>query len=454
MNSKKIPTIAIVGRTNVGKSTIFNAFMGRRITIVEDTPGVTRDRHYGYVDRYSFPFTIIDTGGMLGEEGSGLEDQVRTQADIAIEECDVVIAVFDGIHGTHPQDQEIVARLRKSKKPVMYVVNKCEKPDVAVSANEFYSLGIEEIHFVSGAHNIGIANLVEEIGEALGIEEGEVEGRPFEEQAIKLAIIGKPNVGKSSIINRILGEERLVTSDIAGTTRDSIDIYLTRDGQRYQIVDTAGLRKKAKVDEHTVERYSNLHALTSLASCDVAILVMDASEGLPTEQETKIAGLVQERGRALVLVLNKWDLVEKDHRSVKEYTEGVYQVLKFARYAPILFVSAKSGRRCPSILDAAKKAYQNWTHRITTAKLNKIISNAWEHKPPPVYRGAPIKLYFATQVSSAPPEIVVFVNHPDKLNFSYQRYIKNTLRQSFAFEGTDIKITYKKKTDTEVRKAS
>jgi GTP-binding protein len=446
MNFTKIPTIAIVGRTNVGKSTLFNALVGHRVSIVEDIAGVTRDRHYGYVSRFEFPFTLIDTGGMIGEEGSGLEDEVQEQARIAIEEADVSIVLFDGIAGPHAHDKEIVKKMRRSGKKVIYVINKCEKPDVQVSANEFYRLGVPEANFVSAAHGVGIPELVDEIRDILDINPQEIE--PHEKTktgAIKLAIIGKPNVGKSSIINRILGEKRLITSDIAGTTRDSIDIMITRDGQKYQIVDTAGLRKKNKVDEQTVERYANLHALTSLASCDVAVMVMDASQGLPTEQDAKIAGLAQERGRGLILVMNKWDLVEKDHKSVKEYTEGIYEVFKFARYAPILFVSAETGRRCPSILETAKEVYGNWTHRIQTSKLNKILSVAWERKPPPVFRGQPIKLLFATQASSAPPEIVLFLNYPDKLNFSYQRYIKNTLRESFPFSGTDLKLSLRKR---------
>ena len=447
---RPIPTVAIVGRANVGKSTLCNSLVGRRVSIVEDIPGVTRDRHYHLVKRFDFPFTVIDTGGLLGEEGLGLEDEVQEQTKLAIEEADIIIALFDGVFGPHPHDQEIVRMLRRAKKPVIYAINKCEKPEVQVAANEFYQLGVPEALFLSAAHGVGVPELVDEIQEQLKINADEIESpQVYEDHAIKLAIIGKPNAGKSSIINRILGEQRLVTSDVAGTTRDSIDIYLTRDNQRYQIVDTAGLRKKSKIDDHTVERYANLHALTSLASADVAVVVMDASEGLPTDQDAKIAGLAHERGRALVLVMNKWDLVEKDHKSVKDYTEGIYSVLKFARYAPILFVSAHTGRRCPSILEAAKDAYNNWTHRIQTSKLNKILINAFEKKPPPVFRGAPIKLFFATQVSSAPPEIVVFVNHPDKINFSYQRYIKNMLRESFPFTGTDLKITYKKKTQND-----
>ena len=447
MIENTIPTIAIVGRTNVGKSTLFNALIGHRVSIVEDVPGVTRDRHYAYVSRFEFPFTIIDTGGMIGEEGSGLEDEVQAQANLAIEESDLVLVVFDGLEGPQPHDREIVQRMRRANKTVIYLINKCEKPDIQITANEFYRLGVPEALFVSAAHGVGVPELVEEIKERLEINP---EAIPQHEKtktgAIKLAIIGKPNVGKSSIINRILGEKRLITSDIAGTTRDSIDIMITRDNQKYQIVDTAGLRKKSKVDEATVERYANLHALTSLASCDVAVMVMDASLGLPTEQDAKIAGLAHERGRGLILVLNKWDLVDKDHRSVKEYTEGVYEVFKFARYAPLLFVSAETGRRCPSILETAKTVYENWTHRIQTSKLNKILGDAFDSRPPPVFRGQPLKLLFATQAASAPPEVVLFLNYPDKLNFSYQRYIKNTLREAFPFSGTDVKLTLRKRT--------
>ena len=453
VQSKRIPTVAIVGRTNVGKSTLFNAFLGRRVSIVEDTPGVTRDRHYALIKRFEFPFTVIDTGGLVGEEGTGLEDQVRNQAEIAIEEADLVICLFDGIDGIHPQDSDVVDILRRSGKPVLWTVNKCEKPLTQTYAAEYYQLGIDEIHFVSAAHQVGVTELAESIGEALEINPEEIpDPEKTEETIIKVAILGKPNVGKSSLINRILGEERLVTSDIAGTTRDSIDAFLTRDGQKFQIVDTAGLRKKANVDHESVERYSNLHALKSLASCDVAVLVIDGSQGLPTEQDTKVAALVHERGRGFIIVVNKWDDVEKDHRTVKAFEEGIRGIMKFTPYAPILFVSALTGRRCPSILQKVKEVYLSSTTRIKTGPLNKVLGRAFEIKPPPVYRGAPVKMFFATQVSVAPPEIVVFLNHPDKLGFSYERYIKNSLRKEFPFEGTDIKIIFKRKKESEVRK--
>lgn len=444
MSRRKIPTVAIVGRTNVGKSTLFNALLGRRVSIVEDIPGVTRDRHYGLCTRFGFPFTVIDTGGLLGEEGSGLEDQVQKQAQLAIEESDLVIALYDGDAGLHPHDEEVASILRKAGKPVLHVANKCEKPASEMVANEFYALGLDEFHCISAAHNVGISDLAEAIAEKLEIEIKEGEEEVKGELPIKLAFVGKPNVGKSSIINRILGENRLVTSPISGTTRDSIDIFFTRNEQAYQIVDTAGLRKKANVDKQSVERYSNLHALTSLSSCDVAVLILDGSEGV-TEQDTKIAGLIHERGRGFVIVVNKWDLVEKDHRTVKAYKEGIYNIFKFARYAPILFVSAVSGRRCPSIVDTAKKVYDNWSYRIKTAQLNKVIKDAFTKKPPPVYRGEPVKMYFATQVESSPPDIVIFSNYPDKIGFSYERYIRNSIREEFPFEGTDVRITFKKK---------
>lgn len=444
--ASKIPTVAIVGRTNVGKSTLFNAFLGRRVSIVEDTPGVTRDRHYALVKKYAFPFTVIDTGGLLGEEGLGLEDEVGEQAIIAMNEADIIIVLFDGIAGPHPHDQEIVRMMRRSTKPIIYVINKCEKPDTQIEANEFYRIGVPEAMFISAAHGGGIIEIVNEIQEKLSIDPQTLQAPIYpEEHAIKLAIIGKPNVGKSSIINRILGEKRLVASDVAGTTTDSIDIFVTREGQRYQIVDTAGLRKKSKIDDHTVERYANLHAITSLASCDVAVVVMDATDGIPTEQDAKIAGLAHERGRGVIFVMNKWDLVEKDHKSVKDYTEAVHEVFKFARYAPILFVSAETGRRCPSILETAKDVYHHWSHRIQTSKLNKLLKEAFEKRPPPVYRGGPVKLLFGTQAGTCPPEIVVFVNQPDKINFSYQRYIKNELRDHFEFKGTDIKVVFRKR---------
>lgn len=445
--SRKIPLVAIVGRTNVGKSTLFNALAGRRLSIVEDSPGVTRDRHYALVTRYEFPFTLIDTGGMAGEQEQLLEASVKTQTEIAIDESDAIIAVFDGLSGPHPLDEEVVQQLRQVGKKVIYCINKCEKPLTEHLAADFYSLGIEDLVSVSAAHLTGIEQLVAALKEALGASASEAAPTSGEsDEVIKVAVIGRPNVGKSSLINRILGEERLIASEIPGTTRDAINITLTREGQQYEIVDTAGLRKKARVDDLTVERFSNLRSLRALAECDVAVLVLDATQGVPSEQDAKIAGLIHERGRGFVIVVNKWDAVEKDHRTVKEFTDAVYSVFKFARYAPVLFVSALSGRRCPSVLETAKQVYTTARVRIPTSELNRILTVALQRKPPPVYRGEPIRLFFCTQTEVAPPTFVLFMNHPTRINFSYQRYIRNAIRKEYPYEGSDVRLVLRKRT--------
>lgn len=449
----KIPTIAIVGRTNVGKSTLFNALAGRELAIVEDSPGVTRDRNYTLVRRFGSPFTLIDTGGLFGEEKTELIASVKAQTEAAIEEADLILVVFDGVAGPQPADEEVVQMLRRGQKPCLWVVNKCEREVTEGASAEFYSLGVDDLFLVSAAHRKGIKELGKVLLQRLGLSD-EPTAPKDPNEPLRVAIIGKPNVGKSSLINKILGEDRLVASPIAGTTRDAVNIELTREGHRYVIVDTAGLRKKARVTDESLEHQANLHTLKALADCDVAIVVLDASTGI-TEQDAKIAGLVHERGRPMVLAVNKWDAVEKDHRTVKEYADAVYGVLKFARYAPIVFTSAATGRRLPNVLRKAKEISLIAQERIKTAELNKILENATHRKPPPVYRAQPIKVFFATQTDSVPPTIVLFVNYPDGINFSYQRYLKNEIRKHHAYEGSDVKLILRKRTEKEsVRKGA
>jgi GTP-binding protein len=441
----KIPIVAIAGRTNVGKSTLFNALLGFRKAIVEDEAGVTRDRHYALVTRHGAPFTLVDTGGLIGDDDQTMQEIVREQSEVAIAEADLILAVFDGAYGVHEDDKVVVDVLRRSEKPVFWIVNKCEKPAVAEEASEFYQLGIDEVRTISAAHYTGVDLLVNDIV-AWVTERGTVEA-PVRDTDPKLtiAIIGKPNVGKSTLINKLLGEERLLTSDQAGTTRDSIDVEIKRDGKRYIICDTAGLRKKARIDDGTIERYSNLRTLKSLVKSDVAVLVLDATLGSPSEQDAKLAGLIHERGKSFIIAVNKWDAVEKDHRSVKAYENAIREVFKFAPYAPIIFFSALTGRRVLSLLDAARDVVETSTVRVPTAQLNKVIRGAFERRPPPVYRGEPIKFSFATQVGTTPPTIVLMVNHPRRINFSYERYIKNQIREEFPFEGSDIRIIWRKK---------
>ncbi len=452
--TRRVPVISIIGRTNVGKSTLFNKLAGRRLAVVEDEAGVTRDRNYSFIRRHRHPFTLIDTGGLVGEEDLTFADSVREQAEIAISESDLIIALFDGFNGLHPQDPDVVDFLRRAGKPVLWVINKCEKKESQQRAADFYQLGIDEVHCISAAHSEGLHELVLNFWRKLKIEDDTIWEEQAEDERIKIAIVGKPNAGKSTLINKLLGEDRLVTSAIAGTTRDEVQVEVKRDDQTYVLVDTAGLRRKARVEDETVERYSNLRTLRALAMCDIAVLMLDATEGLPSDQDARIAQLIHERGKGLIIVVNKWDCIEKDHRTVKDFKANLQQVLKFVRYAPIIFTSALTGKRCPHILEKAKEVYQTARVRIPTSDLNRILTRALQQNQPPVYRGEPIKLFFATQIEVAPPTFVLFMNHPRHLNFSYKRYIQNSIRDEFPFEGTDIRVVCKKRTAKADRESS
>jgi GTP-binding protein len=488
-----LPTVCIVGRTNVGKSTLFNALVGRRTAVVKDQAGVTRDRYYELVTRHDFPFTLIDTGALVGEENLVLHEAVRQQTALAMQQSDLIIVVFDGLHGLHPLDSEVVDLVRQMEKPTIYVANKCEKPSAAMTATELYGLGLEEIIPLSAAHRRGLRDLLAKMEELVGSsglrseladgkdaayqeqdEDGDEALVRFKDESgdeldedvipdlnndapalpgleedpdrpINIAIIGKPNVGKSTFVNRLLGEERLITSPIAGTTRDSISCDLIRNGQKFQIVDTAGLRKKAGVKENTVERFSNIRTLRSLAQSDVAVFLLDASEGIPTEQDARIVGLAHEKGKSLVIVVNKWDLIEKDPRIAEEYRHAIRMTFKFAAYAPVIFVSALTGLRCLSVFDEVKLVHAAARVRLTTGQVNKLFTDAFNSKPPPVYRGIPIKLLYATQVAANPPTFAVFVNHPERLKFNYERYLKNTVRRHYPFPGSDVRILFRRR---------
>ncbi len=481
--NKSLPTICIVGRTNVGKSTLFNALAGRRKAVIKDQPGVTRDRYYEVVTRFDIPFTLVDTGALVGEEDIALHESVRAQSELAMRQSDVVIVVFDGLHGLHPLDADVVELARQIGKPTIFVANKCEKPSAALNATELYGLGVDEIIPISAAHRRGIRDLMAKVEEIIGtldidgsfvreskgdfteegdlktlesgneeqdldaLEQEEIATAPEDDsdRSINISIIGKPNVGKSTFVNTLLGEERMITSPIAGTTRDSIKSDLGRNGRRFAIVDTAGLRKKAGVKDNTVERFSNIRTLRSLVQSDVAVFLLDAAEGVPTEQDARIVGLAHEKGKSLVIVVNKWDLIEKDSRTAEAYRHAVRSVFKFAAYAPVIFVSALTGQRCLSVLDEVVKVYEASKVRLSTAEVNKIFTDAFTSKPPPVYRGVPIKLLYATQVATKPPTFAVFVNHPDRLRFNYERYLKNTLRKLYPFEGNDVRILFRRR---------
>jgi GTP-binding protein len=477
--TSKLPTVCIVGRTNVGKSTLFNALAGKRKAVVKDQPGVTRDRCYEVVTRFDFPFTLIDTGALVGEENIELHQSVREQSELAIKQSDVVIVVFDGLHGLHPLDAEVVDLIRQIEKPTIFVANKCEKPSAALTSTELYGLGLEEVIPISAAHRRGIRDLIAKLAELIQPvelrisnaqdedggedalsdetleesadqhEELDVPVEPTQDSpdtgTINIAIIGKPNVGKSTFVNALLGEERMITSPIAGTTRDSIKSSLVRNGRTFEVVDTAGLRKKAGVQENTVERFSNIRTLRSLAQSDVAVFLLDAAEGVPTEQDARIVGLAHEKGKSLVIIVNKWDLIEKDPRVAESYRRAIRSVFKFAAYAPVVFVSARTGLRCLAVLDTVEEVHRASTKRLSTAEVNKLFSDAFAQRPPPVYRGQPIKLLYATQVATRPPTFAVFVNYPDRLKFNYERYLKNTVRKAIEFSGNDVRILFRRR---------
>lgn len=441
---KRTPVVSIVGRTNVGKSTLFNGILKKRQAIVEDVPGVTRDRNYSLVSHYATPFVLVDTGGLAGEEQNPFRLSVRTQTLTAIQESDLVLVVFDGLHGVHPLDQDIVELMRRSGKPVFWVVNKCEKKDTQLSANEFYGLGIEDMSSVSAAHRIGVRELVKKI-EALINRPTDIAALEAQDlSAIRVAILGKPNVGKSTLVNRLLGEERVVTSAMPGTTTDSIDSRLTREGQRYILVDTAGLRKMARISANSVEDYASVRAIQALRDADVAILVLNATEGLPTEQDMKIASLVHERGKGLVVVVNKWDAVEKDNKLQKEYERALKEMMAYIGYAPLVFVSALYGTRCPSIIKKIKEVHEASKKEVAQTEFNEYLERLCQKVAPPVYRGGPVKLYGGEQVGVSPPTFVIYSNYPRRVGGSYERYLKNAFRERFDLGGSDIRIFFRK----------
>ena len=428
------PIVAIVGRPNVGKSTLFNMMAGERIAIVKDTPGVTRDRIYADVSWLKYNFTIMDTGGIEPETKNQMLRNMREQAEMAIEMADVVMFVVDVKQGVVDADYKVADMLRKADKKVVLVVNKVDSfekmmPDVY----EFYNLGIGDPHPVSSIGKLGIGDMLDEVT-ALFPEEPDEE----EDERPRVAIVGKPNVGKSSIINKLLGENRVIVSDIAGTTRDAIDTTITWEDKEYVFIDTAGLRRKNKIKEE-IERYSILRTVSAVERADVVVLVIDATEGV-TEQDAKIAGIAHDRGRGMIIVVNKLDAVEKDNHSVKEYTNRIRNVLSFMPYAEILFISAKTGQRLPKLFDVLEVVIQNHQLRIATGVLNDILTEAVAMQQPPSDKGRRLKIYYMTQVSVKPPAFVLFVNDKKLMHFSYTRYLENKLREAFGFSGTSLKF--------------
>ncbi|MBO5610826.1 MAG: ribosome biogenesis GTPase Der [Eubacterium sp.] len=427
--------VAIVGRPNVGKSTLFNTLAGERVAIVQDTPGVTRDRIYADVEWLNHKFTIIDTGGIETDTEDIIKKSMREQAEIAIETSDVIIFVTDVKSGVTATDMQVADMLRRSKKPVLLCVNKVDNYEkYEPYIYEFYNLGIGDPYPVSASSKLGLGDMLEKVVEEFGDTEDEAE----EDDTPRIAVIGKPNTGKSSIINKLIGSDRLIVSDIAGTTRDAIDTRIKRNGREYVFIDTAGLRRKSKIKDE-IERYSIIRTVAAVERCDIAVLVISAEEGI-TEQDTKIAGIAHERGKGMIIVVNKWDLVEKDTNTMNRVKKEIRQKLAYMPYAEMLFVSALTGQRLVKLYDTIDLVEQYACLRIQTGVLNEILTEAVAETEPPSDKGKRLRLYYITQVSVKPPTFVIFINNKELAHFSYIRYIENKLREAFLFKGTPIKI--------------
>ena len=438
------PVVAIVGRPNVGKSTLFNALAGEKIAIVKDTPGVTRDRIYADVTWLDKEFTLIDTGGIEPDSKDIILSQMREQAQIAIDTADVIVFITDVRQGLVDADSKVADMLRRSGKPVVLVVNKVDNFDKYMpDVYEFYNLGIGDPVPVSAASRLGLGDMLDVVAEHFpeGSAQEEEDDRP------RIAIVGKPNVGKSSIVNRLLGENRVIVSDVAGTTRDAIDTEIVHNGKEYIFIDTAGLRRKNKIKEE-LERYSIIRTVTAVERADVVLMVIDATEGV-TEQDAKIAGIAHERGKGIIIVVNKWDAIEKNDRTMREYENDIRQVLSFMPYAEIMYVSAVTGQRLVKLYDMIDMVIENQTLRIATGVLNEIMTEAVAMQQPPSDKGKRLKLYYITQVSVKPPTFVIFVNDKELMHFSYTRYLENKIREAFGFRGTSLKFFIRERKEKE-----
>ena len=438
------PVVAIVGRPNVGKSTLFNVLAGEKIAIVKDTPGVTRDRIYADVTWLDKEFTLIDTGGIEPDSKDIILSQMREQAQIAIDTADVIIFITDVRQGLVDADSKVADMLRRSGKPVVLVVNKVDNFDKFMpDVYEFYNLGIGDPVPVSAASRLGLGDMLDIVSGYFpeGSAQEEEDDRP------RIAIVGKPNVGKSSIVNRLLGENRVIVSDVAGTTRDAIDTEIVHNGKEYIFIDTAGLRRKNKIKEE-LERYSIIRTVTAVERADVVLMVIDATEGV-TEQDAKIAGIAHERGKGIIIVVNKWDAIEKNDRTMREYESDIRQVLSFMPYAEIMYVSALTGQRRAKLYDMIDMVIENQTLRIATGVLNEIMTEAVAMQQPPSDKGKRLKLYYITQVSVKPPTFVIFVNDKELMHFSYTRYLENKIREAFGFRGTSLKFFIRERKEKE-----
>ncbi len=438
--NKKKPIVAVVGRPNVGKSTLFNALAGERIAIVKDTPGITRDRIYTDVEWLDWSFTLIDTGGIEPDSKDIILSQMREQAEIAVSTADVIIFLVDVKQGLVDADAKVADMLRRSQKPVVLVVNKVDSfAKYEADVYEFYNLGIGDPIAISAVNKLGIGEMLDKVTALFHTEDFE----ESEDERPRVAIVGKPNVGKSSIINKLIGENRLIVSDIAGTTRDAVDTEVVYDGREYIFIDTAGLRRKNKIKEE-LERFMIIRTVSAVERADIVVLVIDAVEGV-TEQDAKIAGIAHDRGKGIIIAVNKWDAIEKDDKTIYRFTEKVRNILSFMTYAEIVFISAVTGQRLNKLFDTIDMVIQNQSLRISTGVVNEIVIEATALQQPPADKGKRLKIFYTTQVGIKPPTFVTFVNDKELMHFSYLRYLENKLREAFGFRGTSIKIIVRQK---------
>lgn len=435
------PVVALLGRPNVGKSTFFNRIIRSRKALVDDFPGVTRDRHYADAQWNDVDFTVIDTGGFLSTDDDYFASQIKDQLTAAADQADVLVFIMDGRAGLSPYDRELADFVRPMEKKVFFVVNKVESARQHDELSEFYSLGIDHFYTVSAEHGVGVGDFLDDLVESLP-DFGQVEAS--EDAPIKIAIVGRPNVGKSSLTNRLFGEQRVVVNPKAGTTRDAIELSVEHKGKHFVLVDTAGIRRKGKVTEK-IEKFSILKSLRSLDECDVALILIDADEGI-TDQDITIAGYAEDRGCGAMFLINKWDLLPGERKSVKKYMEELRYMAKFLSYAPAITISAKTGQRCHRILDEVVKIHKEFCHRISTGVLNRIIEDAVFREEPPLHKGRRLKFFYSTQVATRPPCFVSFVNYPKGVHFSYKRYLLNQLRQMVPLSKTPIKLLFREKT--------
>ena len=435
------PIVAIVGRPNVGKSTLFNRLINRKKAIVEGTPNLTRDRIYGEASWQNEKFTLIDTGGLELEDRDEFRTQIEYQVEQAIREADLILMVVDVREGMMPLDREIAEKLRQQQKPVVVAANKMDDFTAQDEPWEFYSLGFEDVIPVSAEHGKNVGDLCASITDK--ISSSEKSGEEVTEDVIDVAVVGKPNVGKSSLVNYLLGQNRVIVSPEPGTTRDAVDAVLEKDGNKFKLIDTAGLRKKSRVKED-IEYYSNIRAIRSIERSDAVVMMIDAEEGI-TEQDKKIVGYAHDEGKPIVLTVNKWDLIEKNTHTVDLYREEIYYRLKFLNYAPVIFISALTGQKVHEVLELAEYVYDQSLQRIKTGVLNEVIEDAVQMNPPPSYQGKRLKIYYTTQTDVSPPHFVFFVNDPDLVHFAYKRYLENKIRNAFGFVGTPLIFKFKQR---------